>query len=792
MLSSGSASGFDKIIKTIKAVLENKYEMPQLEFDEEFNEEQYAEIEKVLDETAVKWKEIIDYASFEKMSMQDEHAKDDADAYDSPTRTLRIKAGFDAMLFQCQIKVTYPYDRLFSPFIAAVIKKNQVRSFTTAILVADHVITSMLTACQDLPDDTIFITLDNEQVISDQQAKLMLAILKKVQALEFGERSNDISESTAKDLVYSEFNDRMWVNGDGSYGRIFDHALTIKCLDIGKIFLEGVVCESKEIEFLAAGLTGLERFRECKIYNGKYAGKNWENFFSVTLGAKSRVQALYIGVSSKWQHDLVFSQDVLVAIFTALQFNTKVRNLRIAIPLSAVAFAALGHALKMNKSLQVIIFREMSLEAVPLKIMSDSLIANPNSRVEHLDFYGNRIGDGFAEVFGNLLTHFKPLLKLNLTATRVGYATCLAISKALKINSTLTELQLSHNYLLDTALLHLADAILVNDALDKLSLDGKQLFSENAVSSCLNCATQNTGLVVLTISSSNDLNKTKLKSIMSRNIAYALNNCVILFSDYTEIAIVLYRAQYQLKQKHVFTTVKKSVIDRILSFLFPLLGDIHGKPLSPERHNNLISENMISKKWKAQTASPDDDSAPVILFTAWQTLRSPQILSVIKADQISTVNLSRRFMDLHIAAKLAALLSNNISVNKLILSLCHITDEKFEIIGSAIKERITSLMVLNLEMNHLTSKSLPLLQELIVRGKVQTLILYKNNGLSDNPYMVTILTDLAHSMQQRVYFDSKIQRQANSFFSVNVAREAVGINGHVLAETQRLPFMLKG
>ena len=114
---------------------------------------------------------------------------------------------------------------------------------------------------------------------------------------------------------------------------------------------------------------------------------------------------------------------------------------------------------------------DLSLELISepdVVLLSEAL--KVNSTLTKLDLRGNGIGDQGATGLAEALKVNSTLTKLDLCGNGIGYQGATGLAEALKVNSTLTELNLRVNDIGDQGATGLAEALKVNSTLTELNL----------------------------------------------------------------------------------------------------------------------------------------------------------------------------------------------------------------------------------------------------------------------------------------------------------------------------------
>jgi Ran GTPase-activating protein (RanGAP) involved in mRNA processing and transport len=133
---------------------------------------------------------------------------------------------------------------------------------------------------------------------------------------------------------------------------------------------------------------------------------------------------------------------------------------------------ALGHALAGNTSLKSLDLWQCSFGARGLKSIAEALKFSNTINDIHLDIMKN-IGDAGAEIMADLFSSTSSLEWLTLFGCGIGAPGSTSIAKALKVNTSLKRLCMSHNERIgDAGAAALADALTTTTSLTRLWLDG--------------------------------------------------------------------------------------------------------------------------------------------------------------------------------------------------------------------------------------------------------------------------------------------------------------------------------
>jgi len=103
-----------------------------------------------------------------------------------------------------------------------------------------------------------------------------------------------------------------------------------------------------------------------------------------------------------------------------------------------------------------------------------------NKTITRLDLNNNKISNGGAKALAEALKTNKTLILFNISNNNIGYDGGIAIADALKINTTLLDLNLSENKINDGAV-YIADALKINTTLLKLNLEQNYIKDNGAV-----------------------------------------------------------------------------------------------------------------------------------------------------------------------------------------------------------------------------------------------------------------------------------------------------------------------
>ena len=127
-----------------------------------------------------------------------------------------------------------------------------------------------------------------------------------------------------------------------------------------------------------------------------------------------------------------------------------------------------GEAIKVNKTLQKLIFTGNSISDDGAAAISDGLKCN--SSLQELNMSGNKIATEGAKVIGEAIKVNKTLQKLYISINSISDDGVAAISDGLKCNISLQELDMSYNKITNEGAKLIAEAIKVNTTLHTLYL----------------------------------------------------------------------------------------------------------------------------------------------------------------------------------------------------------------------------------------------------------------------------------------------------------------------------------
>jgi hypothetical protein len=692
-----------------------------------------------------------------------------------------IEKDFNDLSPKWAVKIQFPYNGDgFIKFITSIISKNRSHYLRTFTPLNEDVVDKMLIACRHLPDESIALSFCEDQDINDYQARKILDALHSFgYHIEFTEKENLISESTAKKLVYSKFKNKLLIMGHGNYHNISHHARVIEGGDISRIFHDGLDCSIEDVEKVLEELKNHSYGYKFEIRRGNYTTPAWQHFFAKVLGDTSyKVYQFELGqlIEDPFQ----VSDEVLSTIFTTLETNKTVwkfelRGIELTLPL----INQLANAILINDHLQEIIFDNMNFTAPMLSALFSALCANPNARVSTLNFNNSYIGDSAAPHFGLLLSLSTQLRTLLLGRTYIDNQTCKAIANSLKTNRTLNKLCVFENNFDDETLMDLVEGLLENNTLAELNIYQDVKFSAEATESFLKFR-EHQYAAAFDIGLLTKENVSRAGAISARNINIRLNKKLKALTAYTWMAIVLHRASYREKFKG--KPLPTDIIDIILSFFFP-------KDSEPLQRRELIKENVKNTQWRTTVTVPVPTSfytdAPPTrekpLFVRWAKpgyeLWVIAVIRKIKRKVPADIdNISGQYIDLESASRLADALKTNTWVSHLNLAMCHLDDDEFEFIAVALLNREKPLTVLNLDKNNLTERSFARVRQLIANGKVKHLMIFDNKGLSNVSRIVDELKSIADFFNAKIHFEAPIKRAPrNGFFVPNRERLVIEV-----------------
>ena len=121
-----------------------------------------------------------------------------------------------------------------------------------------------------------------------------------------------------------------------------------------------------------------------------------------------------------------------------------------------------------------------------------------NTSLTSLDLYENSIGDEGAGSLSEALRVNTSLTSLDLSDNLIGDEGASSLSEALRVNTSLTSLHLPHNYIDDEGASSLSEALRVNTSLTSLNL-GHNVFGDEGASSLSEALRVNTSLTSLNL-----------------------------------------------------------------------------------------------------------------------------------------------------------------------------------------------------------------------------------------------------------------------------------------------------
>jgi hypothetical protein len=104
-----------------------------------------------------------------------------------------------------------------------------------------------------------------------------------------------------------------------------------------------------------------------------------------------------------------------------------------------------------------------------------------NSTLQVIDLEENEIGDKGATAFAKALKTNTSLQEINLNDNRIGDEGAIAISEALKTNSTLRKINLGHNEIGVESAIAIAEALKTNSTLREIDLAGNKIGDKGAI-----------------------------------------------------------------------------------------------------------------------------------------------------------------------------------------------------------------------------------------------------------------------------------------------------------------------
>ena len=148
--------------------------------------------------------------------------------------------------------------------------------------------------------------------------------------------------------------------------------------------------------------------------------------------------------------------------------------------------------------LQTLRLDDRQIRASHVDVLSDAL--KSNTTLTELNLSSNFIGDAGAASVADALKSNTTLTKLNLSSNGIGAAGAASVADALKSNSTLTKLNLSENDIGDAGAASVADALKFNTTLTKLNLSSNGIGAAGSAS-VADALKSNTTLTKLKLSS---------------------------------------------------------------------------------------------------------------------------------------------------------------------------------------------------------------------------------------------------------------------------------------------------
>lgn len=695
--------------------------------------------------------------------------------------TLMLEKHFNELTPSWYIGINIPYNNDgFNKFITAIISKKVCHFLRANCALSEKAVDKILITCKGLPADSISIAFSEDQDITDYQARKILEALPSIRYhIEFTEKENLISESTAKKLAYSEFTNKLMVSGYGTYHNISKHVRLIKTADIRNIFYDGADCSIEDIEQLIKSLKEDTYSHSFDIRKGNYTTPAWEYFFTTILQEKDfKLYTFELG--RLIEGPFAVSDAVLSAIFTALQTNKTVWRLELRrLTLTPDSMTSLINALAVNDCLQEIILNNVTFPETTFGNLLSSLNTNPRSKVSTLNLNYSHILDSYAESFRSFLTHNTSLRKLFLGSTYINNATCKAIGDALKTNRTLFQLSIFENGLTDKALMDLTEGLLENNTLRELHMLQLTNFSIAAINAFLIFRKYHYS-TEFTVGLYTDENLQYCEELTLRNKNIRTTKQLKIMNAYTWMAVILFRAE--LKNKFTGIPLTGKIIELILSYFFP-----NGE--EPLQHRDLIKENMLNGGWRTTVTVPvrNNPFSPIpttrekVLYERWARpglqLKIDDAIQYLKSSTPTNIDfISGQYIDYDKASKLGAALQTNTWLTQLNLAMCHLDDTEFEFIAVGLLNREKPLTVLNLDRNNLTARSFARMRQLIANGKVKQLMIFNNKGLSDVPRIVDELKIIADTCNAKIHCEAPIKRAPrNGFFIPNPARIVIEV-----------------
>jgi hypothetical protein len=269
-----SEKGEDNVLSVAKTKIDNNDEASDEEkpdsetagnkADEEKSDGEEQEVDFAEIEAAYKL-----FKENEKKTNSYSNDDDDGEKEEELNITDLINNGFNELSVKWNIEIKFTYNTTsFIKFISSTVSKNRIHSLLVEATLSEDAVDKILVACQNLPKDSIYLCFNKDQDITDYQGKKIFLALKSLRHIDFTEKENTLSESTAKSLTYSKYSHKLRIEGYGVYHQLRHHVYLIKSCNMLSIFMNGEECTIEDIEKLLSGLKGSRQ--DFQIRCGNY------------------------------------------------------------------------------------------------------------------------------------------------------------------------------------------------------------------------------------------------------------------------------------------------------------------------------------------------------------------------------------------------------------------------------------------------------------------------------------------------------------------------------------------
>ena len=413
------------------------------------------------------------------------------------------------------------------------------------------------------------------------------------------------------------------------------------------------------------------------------------------------------------------------ALANALQNNHSLTHLSLdSNQVGAAGASALATAIQNNHSLTSLNLLNNQVGAAGASALANAL--QNNHSLSYLCLYGNQVGDAGASAFATALQNNHSLTSLSLSSNQVGAAGASALATALQNNHSLTHISLDYNQVGDAGASALANALIHNQSLICLDLN------HNRVGKAASCSFEEvwkahrnrSWLIKKAAIAGNEqelityFNQYQQfpPNVLSLLIEHNHHALVMRWNTYWHSAALNYRVDYGNTPLHRAIQLKAN---NLIAWLLQqpwinlaITNDQNKSPLmlfkdSPEllpegykiENNQLIKSELVV----VEEIEPESE----VLIAA---------INNLKANEITTLNLSETSLNKAQITALSEALANNTSLKVLQLEAINLKPETVQILMTSLKQHPT-LQQLCLEDNPLEEQGVQAVIDLFQQHK---------------------------------------------------------------------------